>query len=1007
MTAPVQVEGAIYQPDGAAVARVGQTSVLDFQIGEPESESGTFVPAALDGRFFVQRILGRAGELLAQVEPTRPDDRTVRFVLPITAQLLADGVQAADLTHAIVELLDDGDDEVLVRPFSIRRQRSGMPAATLAIGPAERLLVRYVGAAGLSAAQQAKDAGLIETATGDALATWLRAPAVDAAAELQPILEQAQELIAETVGTIAQAGAAQVGAVAASGAAQVGAVNAAGAGQVDVVAAAGATQTGLVAAAGATQVGAVNAAGAIQTNLLQEAARDASVFEFSYPNSAATAVPRGVTGVVLTAPGSGYTNGLDYVGTVTGGGGAGARFLFDVVGGQVTNIHGIEPGYGYATNPTAGVFTAAGAGNGATATITASALILSGQFYWAATANASTFQRFQNLAGVATAVVPAMYRAYAAQLPAAATASSSILWNITPEVGFVATGLGQKIRCIAPGANGAGALEASVAGLFGNVRVPVLLPDGTPVPQGTTKPDYPMEVTPAVIGGQNRLILTFPQFQQQLPSVFCIATGTAGAPILTLSSPALKYPANFEIDYEFEAAFDANGNGITASVRDSTGATILATLVIRDRDGLTTPPAGRWFAGDRLKVRRTPAGIAKLISVTTRLSTRAEAMARTSDLRGVTPLGLGAVVDEVVAPMSAALIYAIPNAQKKIVAFKRGVLQILMRTPMKYGAGVNPGNSDYAEYEMMNVGGFQTPVMAQGWALNSIRKMVDGRLVLLSHFSFESLVQSTYNTGLGPATMEFAWQLGEGITGASDATHPFVGFGHGLMQFVSAHLYANGSGVIDYAVAANFPVGTAIWCDSFSFQQQFNLLTVGGAVACRTALTTDFVSNQASGCCRVEHESDFGHADVTAVNPSLRNAYGHMLPSTGCDMVKAIGAAAVDIIADPDGNVAHGKKTQWAHYRSTNPTSLVELILAYGVPMRIGNTGETLTAANDDINWSLCDPGAQSLTIHEPYGEKTYVHIVSQPGGSTSATSMAGRKVKCQGYYRVKEGLAA
>lgn len=190
MNAPVQIEGAAYRPDGSAIVRLGQLARLDLQILGPV-DSGPMVAQDLDGRHFVQRILDRDGSLLIEVEASHPDETTVRFELAVTEALLPADAKAADLTHVLVELLEeDQEDEIAARPFSIRRLRAGAPDATLSIGPPDRLAVRYVGAPGASAAQLVRDAGLIETPTGDALAAWLRQPAVQAAEAADAIVQE-------------------------------------------------------------------------------------------------------------------------------------------------------------------------------------------------------------------------------------------------------------------------------------------------------------------------------------------------------------------------------------------------------------------------------------------------------------------------------------------------------------------------------------------------------------------------------------------------------------------------------------------------------------------------------------------------------------------------------------------------------------------------------------------------------------------------------------------------
>lgn len=409
--------------------------------------------------------------------------------------------------------------------------------------------------------------------------------------------------------------------------------------------------------------------------------------------------------------------------------------------------------------------------------------------------------------------------------------------------------------------------------------------------------------------------------------------------------------------------------------------------------------------GDLLMVRGRPdgsGGIAhwEMMAPGLLTATEAETLARTRDDVAVTPDGLGEAIESIIAPLDWALRHGVPNPSKKCVTFKQAEHRWLERLPLKYDAGVNPSNSDYAEYEMVNAGPFQSPAIARCWALNSLRHMVDGRLILLSHFSFDSLAGSQWNNGMGPSTAEFAMELGE--QGATvDATNfAFKGPWHGGMGYVSSQKFINGSSAVDYADPANAPVGLILWCDSVSYQQIFTLL-IGSAIACRTDLTHDFISDNPSGQCRIEHTHDFTHGSVTAIHPCIRTGYAHMLATTGSDYVKKLGAAAVDMVADPDGNIAHGQTTQIAHWRSTISTALVELILAYGVPMRIGTSVGTLA----DDNWTYCHPSQYVLTlVWASYGAKTYVSFCSQAGGSVTVTSFQGKVVRCQAFYRIKSG---
>ncbi|MFG6082332.1 phage tail sheath subtilisin-like domain-containing protein [Paracoccus litorisediminis] len=76
----------------------------------------------------------------------------------------------------------------------------------------------------------------------------------------------------------------------------------------------------------------------------------------------------GITGVTITAGGSGYTNGTHRL-TVTGTG-SGAAIDATIAGGSVTAVTVVNPGSGYTSAPTFALPAGAGAGTGATFTST-------------------------------------------------------------------------------------------------------------------------------------------------------------------------------------------------------------------------------------------------------------------------------------------------------------------------------------------------------------------------------------------------------------------------------------------------------------------------------------------------------------------------------------------------------------------------------------------------------------------------------------------------------------
>ncbi|NBB51492.1 hypothetical protein GVN24_24715 [Rhizobium sp. CRIBSB] len=350
MTAPLLIEGAAYQPDGSAVVRVGQIAVLDLQLDEP-GNTGPFLPADLTGRFFQQTLVAADGAVLATVPGVAVDDHTVRFTLEVLGSHVPTGAQAADLTHAITEVLEDGDDEIVSRPFSIRRLRAGLPGARLGVGAPDRLVVRYVGAKGESAAQQAKDAGLIESNSPQALADWLRAPALEAAALATAAAEAANAVGSENVGAIDAAGAAKVAEVQAAGDDQVARV---------------ATTPGL----------------------------------FLY-DTTLDALSNGILDVLATGAMTGGVAGI-YDWATTGGAGTGGRGKVQVSGGAFTRFWVTDPGRGYTTGSPSTVTVAGAHGvTGATLTPVLAQNRTAGQSFVILTATG--FQAYEVDAGGTTA----------------------------------------------------------------------------------------------------------------------------------------------------------------------------------------------------------------------------------------------------------------------------------------------------------------------------------------------------------------------------------------------------------------------------------------------------------------------------------------------------------------------------------------------------------------------------------------------------------------------------
>jgi hypothetical protein len=200
MTSTVVIRG-VYAADGSALVVVGQPAVMLLQLTEPDPP-GPDVPQDLTGRAFVQRILAGDSSVLLTVDGVLLESGQIRFTIDVdqVAALLVSPATAIDLTHAIVELVVDGDDPILMRPFSVRMPTVQSPSALFTVdndSASPNMVIRYVGAPGTpgtggSAAYvddttPALGATTLQTAIA-AVANRLNIGLLDAALELRPSL---------------------------------------------------------------------------------------------------------------------------------------------------------------------------------------------------------------------------------------------------------------------------------------------------------------------------------------------------------------------------------------------------------------------------------------------------------------------------------------------------------------------------------------------------------------------------------------------------------------------------------------------------------------------------------------------------------------------------------------------------------------------------------------------------------------------------------------------------
>jgi lysophospholipase L1-like esterase len=164
----------------------------------------------------------------------------------------------------------------------------------------------------------------------------------------------------------------------------------------------GVTATAVAAAATATTQAGIATTQATLATKQAGAAAISAVTVNSYPNSAATNVPKGAISFSFTA-GTGGTNSINNLATFTGGTLTNNPvILYDVVGAVVTNVRMTFGGlYIGSATPTMPTVVLANGGTG-TITLVGGLLFAVGQGYWVQAADGLSLTRYSNVAGVAT-----------------------------------------------------------------------------------------------------------------------------------------------------------------------------------------------------------------------------------------------------------------------------------------------------------------------------------------------------------------------------------------------------------------------------------------------------------------------------------------------------------------------------------------------------------------------------------------------------------------------------
>lgn len=139
---------------------------------------------------------------------------------------------------------------------------------------------------------------------------------------------------------------------------------------------------------------AINADNSLQTLLAAISAGEIRVFA-----STANALSNGVIGYVITAAGTGGTNG-SYSLTLTGGGGTGGAAKVSVVGGALTQVTKQQPGINYTSAPTVS-FTVPGIAGSPAITAVIGANTVDGDYFQVPDTAAGNYSVYKNVAAAA------------------------------------------------------------------------------------------------------------------------------------------------------------------------------------------------------------------------------------------------------------------------------------------------------------------------------------------------------------------------------------------------------------------------------------------------------------------------------------------------------------------------------------------------------------------------------------------------------------------------------
>lgn len=597
-------------------------------------------------------------------------------------------------------------------------------------------------------------------------------------------------------------------------------------------------------------------------------AEAASLAAGFYP-AALSNVPQGATGHGAITGGSGGTDGTFALAFAGGNFSINPTGTFTVSGGAVTAISITGPGLYVGASPTAPTlsFAASTGLTGASATLTVGVRVTSGNSYWTDHATDTTLaQCVQNVSGTATPISGATFvkTLLAGAVPCTVGGSANVV-SMTPTLPV--SGVTQEFWGVAAGAN-TGAMTVAVPGIYSGAATTVVMPNGEACPAGATKTGYPFKVKPTVISGNNRYVLTYPEFERQQSVVkLTWVSGTGNTIVAKVAHPMVKLPADLTgVIFEFKTAGAKPVGSPSLTIRNNADtADLLAATAIRDSDDTTElTDADIWAANETIRVERVASLRLNIVKPNNRITVP---IAKVQT--GISPTGQVPAIDRPVSARKVGSNMWFVDVRPHDSHYVNGVADRRM--------------SDVVRFVLYDMGTFQGDTYAP--ALNSIMVRRKGQWVEIANHTFDDLISGIItNNGHVPSTFETVSMSGDYADTANDTNFKLSGIGHGQLEYISWTLIGttNDASTSNLDVASSdmkaMPIGTTFYgtklVSTFTCWDE----SPSAENLAKRVMTMTFQS-AATGLCNITVSQDGTDASAAAPWGVRAGGYACMLPA--------------------------------------------------------------------------------------------------------------------------------